>query len=664
MLLIPRSAVFSTHRPADDRVKQQSFSMPPLPPMHLSNLLNHNNFKLPTHVFSPTFDVPPFPVLSPSSERSSFANEPLTPPEFSPLLDLPLPPLPSSNPLPAQRAAPKAPARTTRRSIQLQQQQDSRSSSPLTSLDDSDEEDLNLSDDGGYMGGLYESEESVHSDDSDQEDLGRKRGSSSRNAPPSKRVRKQEIWSEDMDPEVGSSTGSEFTGAISRRMTADFPADFKSRSGRTTNAQGPPRQSTSRLDSSHSNKVREYILQEGNCLVRVGGALVQEIGYPVCHLCISRMAANMASCPFKGFRWIECDDQFRAIPGVATFTPINVDDIPYFPHPLSFNQRFDREQALKVKIAASRGLLPTLQLELQHAQRPDIMKVKLDLVTRATCDGCNTSIFCASFFCGDCGREYCLECKQEALAIVSRGKVGTDPLRCGRDKNQGQRAHTDASLRPFTRYDAAELDRVVQAMSKVVEENPVVEPLAIPQEKLDEYYGDVAGFERLSLDESLPILYVPLADIDPLLAARPLPNSDPTLTPPPVDAATLLAADQLFESLMARGEPIITAIDPKRWSMHYTPEKFIEEHGNDSCLILSNVTQNAKPAQVMTFFSEFGIAREIGQSKKIKVSRFSSLLFNRSDIPSQDWPSSDDFKIAFRTKFDHVSRFSFRSEPR
>lgn len=595
--------------------------------MDLSNLLNPEiGAKNPSNNASRF--TPAALIRSPTSDQSLLDAEPDSSPDFQSPSSIPLAP-PRSDPALPRRNDDRFPTRTTRRSGLRGEDDITDDSSSLSSLEGSDGEDRYEEPNGSR----------VESEDSDwEEELGRKRPSKARDVRAKKRIKEPETWSDDLDTPNGR---------------WDRP---------------PPRQSTSRLDtplsepstnhlppdSSTSQLPPSYVLQSGDCLRNVNGKRLQDLSYSKCHQCTFKLAEKLSSCAFRGLRWFPCE---LAVPieGQAVFDAGALeDDIPQFPHPSSFNEEFTPEIALEIKIAASRGLLPTLELELQHAQRPEAIKVKLDLLTRSTCDACNTSIFCASLFCRDCGREYCLECTKEVLS----GKGKDRDLKC----HKAAGFHRVEQLLPFTRYHVEELKRIVEAMTKVLEENPIVEPLEIAPEKLESYYEEVDGFQRLPSDESLPILFVPLHELDPLLAARPSVTPDcneiPTATPT-VDSATILASNQLVKSLVARGEPIITAIDPTRWKMHYSPEQFIKEHGEDPCLILSNVDQSERSDHVENFFGEFGIERDITDSKKIKVRIFSrsSLLTSLTCllVVLQDWPSSADFKIAFRTKFDHVS---------
>ena len=131
-----------------------------------------------------------------------------------------------------------------------------------------------------------------------------------------------------------------------------------------------------------------------------------------CTTCVTRQAKS--ECLFSGFRTFVLDlPPYNAISAATPY---------FFPssfaadYPLDLSARFNREvtdtDKQEMKETAAAALLPAIRTELQHAQQERAVRRPFDYSSRNTCDFCLTTFFMGSWYCGDCGRDYCFDCHE------------------------------------------------------------------------------------------------------------------------------------------------------------------------------------------------------------------------------------------------------------
>ncbi|BGP43495.1 hypothetical protein JCM10449v2_007530 [Rhodotorula kratochvilovae] len=419
-----------------------------------------------------------------------------------------------------------------------------------------------------------------------------------------------------------------------------------------------------------------WILQDVPCSSRkVSHPLQGVLSTHRCQACTSRQPGHI--CAFLGIRSFPLSPTRRALPfpAIRDAGSSATDDAPRFP--TQFDAPFTLPAAALLKSAAATHLAPTLRIELAHAQREGCARIRRQLETTHTCDGCNAAVLYGSWMCRTCGREYCLECGA-ALALSSSSSQGDGANPNARDKLtrcRGKYArHTPADLVPLTRIPAAELSRTLRAMDAWRAANPLPVPAALPREWVDAHR--VPSGEK---EEGHPVIRVSAALIPPRmdeearvkLEAAPGAGEEPPeegVRVPPADAsaggalseadAALLSAtnllplfsssalpayaslepplpslthEALFRALWALGEPLLLDLSPPSVPLlPWTPAFLAYAYGLQRCRVGNNRVDagGERETTVEEFFGAFGRrGGERSASEKIK-----------------DWPSAKDFK--------------------
>ncbi|GAA6050887.1 hypothetical protein JCM3770_005757 [Rhodotorula araucariae] len=419
-----------------------------------------------------------------------------------------------------------------------------------------------------------------------------------------------------------------------------------------------------------------WILQDVSCSSRrTSHPLSAVLAVNKCQACTSRYVGHV--CAFSGIRSFPLSSSRSALPYPSIRdAPGKVhDDTPLFP--TQFDAPFTRDAARLLKSAAATHLAPTLRGELVHARRPGCARIRRQLATTHTCDGCNAAVLCGSWLCRTCGREYCLECGA-ALALAPPLAAAGEENPNARDKltrcrGKGAR-HTSTDLVPLSRIPAEALARTLAAMDAWRVAHPLLAPRALPDEWLAAHR--VPSGER---EEGLAVVRLSGALVPPRLDEAPrvkregegddgahagppervhLPSVADAVALSAPDAAVLAAtrvltspsaalashaslaapwtpplphgAETLFRALWALGEPLVVDLAPPDVpALAWTPAFLARAYGHQRCRVGSNrVEGRERETTVGEFFEAFG--RRGGQrwdSEKIK-----------------DWPAAKDFK--------------------
>lgn len=186
---------------------------------------------------------------------------------------------------------------------------------------------------------------------------------------------------------------------------------------------------------------------------------IQEFAALWCNACISRVTGD--ACRFKGFRCWDIDDAKRIIGGpyFTSLPAVSSDLVPLreADFPISFNRELDDADRFRTLRSCVKPLMELLTRELRHASRPDVLhKPVVDTASRATCDFCKTTMFAGTWFCSDCGREYCLDCVNY-FAPGSRLDDKDARLRLGSCRGRGERIHGPSDMMPTSSLTLAML---------------------------------------------------------------------------------------------------------------------------------------------------------------------------------------------------------------
>jgi [histone H3]-dimethyl-L-lysine9 demethylase len=222
-----------------------------------------------------------------------------------------------------------------------------------------------------------------------------------------------------------------------------------------------------------------------------------------------------------------------------------------------------------------------------------------------------TSLFCCTWMCRKCGREACAECFEKVKELTDEPSGGvSEQLKQKRDRQQNMNPffltcqkredHTVADFNPVSRFNQGELEDAIKGMEAV---------LAKPEPAMN--------------GSAVPIPEAPLKRDDP--------SGIPYFEVPTFRKEDL--TDDVFTSLWPRGEPIrVTGI---KFRLSWTPQYFVENYGDQSCVVSECQRDQNKSTNVQEFFSGFG--KYAGRDGCWKL---------------KDWPPKAELKTVFPELFD------------
>jgi hypothetical protein len=273
---------------------------------------------------------------------------------------------------------------------------------------------------------------------------------------------------------------------------------------------------------------------------------------------------------------------------------------------------------------------------------------------RVTCDSCGTTCFLGSWVCVLCGRERCVDC-------WSSWKVEPGLLTPRLDKCANRKRHTRSHFYVIKRSNIAEVDWLLHNTSPEVWSlvEGVTPQFIHPEDQHNLDHNKVqplpvdllASFKEFLLqNNSCPLLadsIGPLVNISLPLTytyrGRPvvrdtdttlLKNSRPLL--PTIDAKDLSPellpyTEHLFRNVWhlrgdrTRGMPIVISGMLDRFNVAWTPDYFIDNHGNEQCWVVNCSTNETlhggETVTVGEFFKSFDTHsfRGVTASMKLKV---------------------------------------------
>jgi lysine-specific demethylase 3 len=274
-------------------------------------------------------------------------------------------------------------------------------------------------------------------------------------------------------------------------------------------------------------------------------------------------------------------------------------------------------------------------------------------------DTCMTSLFSASWMCRVCGREVCHECflqvKELTYEPPSASQVELAALQGKREKHahsnpfflscNKRTEHGVAAFTPVTRFWDEELKKAIGEMEDILRSVEVggggedVEnnerngrygydsnspPLSSPP---DSDRVDV-GTTPVVYDSYRPSNLTSRVASIPVHRIQQIPASlyDPVPSPPssPRDfnyssSSSSTSSPPSFSSLWALGVPILVKDVLPRFKLTWTPEYFIQQYGDQSCLVIECQTDTNKRISVRQFFEQFGKYEGRTECLKLKV---------------------------------------------
>lgn len=290
-------------------------------------------------------------------------------------------------------------------------------------------------------------------------------------------------------------------------------------------------------------------------------------------------------------------------------------------------------------------------------------------------DTCMTSLFSCTWMCRLCGREACAECfsqvkeltvdkpnanQQELAAIQARREKHThcNPffLSCTK-RNE----HMAKDFSPVSRFYLEELDEAIPDMERLLTGHTSLssdlqsngQASAIPDlSSSSSNASSSAGVPTPPPDTN--VLATPFRDpmlprkdgLSTILQPNPSiaspayipPNLPPITTSVPYHEikrytyAEVNSGDSIsvFAPIWQRGDPIVVTGCLEHFRIAWTPDYFVKNYGEQTCLIIECQTDANKRITVGQYFDMFGKYEDRVDCWKLK-----------------DWPPSTDFKMAF-----------------
>ena len=264
--------------------------------------------------------------------------------------------------------------------------------------------------------------------------------------------------------------------------------------------------------------------------------------------------------------------------------------------------------------------------------------------------------------CRVCGREVCHECFLQVQELTSepssasqaelaalQGKrekhAHSNPffLSCNKRAEHGVREFT-----PVTRFWNEELERAIEEMEGILKGaevegrvdgirnggygyDPNSSPLSSPPpsdpvaaDTTTAVYDSYLPSNLSSRVRSIPVYrlqQIPASLYDPV----PSPSSSPSHTNSSSSSSAPLPPS--FASLWILGVPILVKDVLPRFKLTWTPEYFMQQYGDQSCLVIECQTDMNKRVSVRDFFEQFGKYEGRTECWKLKVCVFYFISF-------------------------------------
>ncbi|KAF9449547.1 hypothetical protein P691DRAFT_758956 [Macrolepiota fuliginosa MF-IS2] len=396
--------------------------------------------------------------------------------------------------------------------------------------------------------------------------------------------------------------------------------------------------------------------------------------FPRCVSCTRRWAGD--TCRFQGIRFF-LKDKKRDIVGIS-FVEGRYQDAPKMLYPTRWNVLLKEAHIKRMKVSIAKALLPILKKEHEHIKLPELIRRPRESEVRATCDTCMTSLFSCTWMCRLCGREACAECFAQVKELTTdkpnANQTEVAALQVRREKH----AHSNPFFLSCTRRNehmAKDFSPVSRFFKEELEEAlPEMERLLMGEAGMSREFrpsGPLNGMPELSSDSnsrstsasSSVGVPTPPPDSSALAAAlggpmihrkESLPSivhhgsiASPPYIPPNLPQVTASVpyheikrytyaevtngdSISVFAPIWQRGDPIVVTGCLDRFKIAWTPEYFVKNYSEQTCLIIECQTDANKRVTVGQFFDMFGNYEGRSECWKLK-----------------DWPPSTDFKAAF-----------------
>ncbi|KAG9124751.1 hypothetical protein FRC07_010375 [Ceratobasidium sp. 392] len=491
---------------------------------------------------------------------------------------------------------------------------------------------------------------------------------------------------------TGSSAPSEDSGSRSMSLVRSTSADKSTKSSgkrrrddHDHTSSGSKRSKTNVNADASTSRPPMIHLQDGDFILRVQDkrcfyyAWDQTI-VPRCLACRKKKAGD--TCRFMGIRSFKLKPvSFDAI-GV-TFDSRRTKEQPDYHLPFKWNITPKIEHVDRIRSVLAPALDYVLEDELKHVLKDFTIWRPVEIEVRATCDVCATSMFASCHMCTQCGRELCGDCFRQVELMCPAGTPSVyrsserkdQQLHKYRSCSSGSIFHLPRNFRPITRFTRKELEETLKDMKKITGRNPL--PFPPMTSHIAKWASHIpiwnptspqASTEPPALSEagSSHDVSSPRATPDLQLASMPI-IASPTMSPTHEDGfAPQVGAEagkrpvasqhgyvdstgvpthrinyfqrditeEAFKPIWARGEPVVVQGLLEDFKIKWTPEYFIEQYGEQECVIVDCVNDKQLLLTVEWFFAQFGQPDRGDAILKLK-----------------DWPARADFRDDFPELF-------------
>ncbi|GMK55738.1 hypothetical protein CspeluHIS016_0207940 [Cutaneotrichosporon spelunceum] len=362
-----------------------------------------------------------------------------------------------------------------------------------------------------------------------------------------------------------------------------------------------------------------------------------------CTQCVSKIGGD--SCRFRNYRVFPLNPETAEIIGPGTFESTSLEE-PLTPMPQKFNIDLTEEHMSRIEKTVAPLLVGLISREMRHVVKNKALHRPIDTAQhRSVCDFCSSTIFAGFWFCTKCGRDYCIECERffsaNAATITTspwpvpeatrprlhRCTRGDEPLplkpKAPKSGKLKQQMHFRGDLMAASRLSAEELSADFLALT-----NFVLEPGASDMDVEARVASFALGDEETELADSVrdylskasprlsstrsPLSEAEIQTLYDASATIPHPPDPTDISPLPfmyIDGDRLDSLHGGFDSLWARGEPMVVANLMKRLQKQWTPDNFIRRFKDEQCYVVDCQSEKVLLTSVGAFFLLF---KELG----------------------------------------------------
>ena len=266
-----------------------------------------------------------------------------------------------------------------------------------------------------------------------------------------------------------------------------------------------------------------------------------------------------------------------------------------------------------------------------------------------------TSLFSASWMCRVCGREVCHECFIQVKELTSEPPSASQAELAALQGKREKHAHSNpfflscnkrtehgvAAFTPVTRFWDEELEKAIEEMEDILKKVDIGGEEDAGNNERNGRYGYDPNSSPLSSPpnsdptnvDTTPVVYdsyrpsnlssrvasIPVHRIQQIPASLYDPVPSRPSSPSHFSYSLSTSVPPSFSSLWTFGVPILVKDVLPRFKLTWTPEYFIQQYGDQSCLVIECQTDVNKRVSVREFFEQFGKYEGRTQCWKLKV---------------------------------------------